>query len=740
MLHDDLKSEIGQPAVIPEGSLFPEIRIMTEFNGSCEGELIYERTDSVLEQFSFEKLQNGKSTYWRYPYRAELKGTYRLDLELTTSTNDTALYDSFFFSVLDKEASEHYHSEIVYPVKGNLVYIPDFKGNRIPDFSTAGYGGGDEKIPEVDREIVLSPTPGDDTERIQKAIDNLAALPTDKDGLRGAILLKEGIYTIQSQLKISKSGIILRGEGQGSLNEMLLTPSQRMGLEPFISSLADFEGTVLIATGEKSRTLIDVEGKSGAVPDSAQASPIIDHYVPVGANSFRVADPGLFSVGDSIIVDRFGNKEWIQALGMDKIPPRPGGRASKQWEPFHLRYETRIADIQGNKIFIEGSLMIAIEAKWGGGRIYGYHDRGRIKNVGIEDLRGISYWKPNGFGIDDTRHADQFINFINSKDSWVRNVSLEHFFSMQGAIQVSYSSTQVTIDHSSTLVADKKYYSGPQYRSNVINAESNVYVGRYGFHLQGQSNLVKSCYTLNNRHSFVVGARVMGPNVFLFCEANNSITWSEPHQRWSVGGLYDNVRDDISLMNRLYYGSGHGWSGANYVAWNTRGELICMQPPTAQNWAIGHEGIRSEGPFDEYGEKGYWENIKFPLRPESLYLQQLQDRKGEDQVPNVDFPFARKKDDLLQNKNSVIVSPHPAAFYTIFSYKLRKAANVKLDIYSNRGKLLKTKDFGNREAGEQEFFLENIGREGQILKDGLYVFRLVVGNKAFSGKLVISLF
>lgn len=85
-----------------------------------------------------------------------------------------------------------------------------------------------------------------------------------------------------------------------------------------------------------------------------------------------------------------------------------------------------------------------------------------------------------------------------------------------------------------------------------------------------------------------MGARVAGPNAFVFCTTGkNSYASSEPHHRWSVAGLFDNVEAPIALQNRLNMGSGHGWSGANYVAWNCRGSMICQQPPTAQNYCFG---------------------------------------------------------------------------------------------------------------------------------------------------------
>jgi hypothetical protein len=77
-------------------------------------------------------------------------------------------------------------------------------------------------------------------------------------------------------------------------------------------------------------------------------------------------------------------------------------------------------------------------------------------------------------------------------------------------------------------------------------------------------------------------------------------------------------------------GSGHGWSGANYVAWNCLGVLTCQKPPTAQNFAIGFVGRRTQGAFER--APGWWESEGTHVAPRSLYLKQLEDRLGPDAV------------------------------------------------------------------------------------------------------------
>ena len=53
---------------------------------------------------------------------------------------------------------------------GRLAYTADADGNRVIDFSHAGYGGGGAAIPFVPAKITVTPTGGDDGPRIQAAL------------------------------------------------------------------------------------------------------------------------------------------------------------------------------------------------------------------------------------------------------------------------------------------------------------------------------------------------------------------------------------------------------------------------------------------------------------------------------------------------------------------------------------------------------------------------------------------
>lgn len=479
-------------------------------------------------------------------------------------------------------------SSLVYPGKdGKLVYVADERGNRIPDFSHAGYSGGGIAIPDLPVKAEVAPGEGDDGARIQAAIDAVSKLPLDRRGLRGAALLKKGRYEIAGVIKIASSGVVLRGEGQGE------------------------DGTVLIATGVEKRILINVGGSGEWREVPGTRREITDAYVPLGAYSFRVKDAAGFKVGDQIIVHRPSTAEWIRALGMDRIPPREDGGRVEQWKPGtkDLLFDRVITKIGGNEITVDAPLGNALDQAYGGGAIYKYEFPARVTQVGVENLRGVSEYK--GRQDEDEEHAWDFIVIDAAANAWVRRITALHF--AHNAVKVEKKAKLVTVEDSTCLDPVSRI-SGSR---------------RYPFTISGQLSLVQRCFARNGRHDFAQGSLSPGPNVFLDCASEKSHSDSGPHHRWAAGALYDNVRvpeGAINIRNRGNLGTGHGWAGANMVIWNSEaGVITCEKPPTAQNFCLG---CRTK---DRRGD-GHWESFGQPVEPRSLYLKQLEDRLGADAV------------------------------------------------------------------------------------------------------------
>src|SRR4051812_922562 len=121
-------------------------------------------------------------------------------------------------------------SEWVHPgPDGKLQYKTTPAGDRIMDFSFAGYMGGGVALPDVPVKKTIKPSGGeDDTANIQAAINEVAAMPI-KNGFRGAVLLDSGTFSCAGTISISTSGIVLRGAGSGLLDGKPSTTIKMVG-------------------------------------------------------------------------------------------------------------------------------------------------------------------------------------------------------------------------------------------------------------------------------------------------------------------------------------------------------------------------------------------------------------------------------------------------------------------------------------------------------------------------------
>lgn len=607
LLHDTMETAIGSPAIIRPGQEFPTLKVTLEGGSPVDlgGGIVREEDGKMLLEIEPRRLAAGREEQFVFS-GTPAAGRYRIQLWFARD-GEVLARDAYYFSVFDPDGLPAGQSLIVHPGKdGKLVYIPDYRGNRIPDFSAAGYMAGSADIPEVPVRITLHPQPGDDTRRIQAAIDEVAALPPDREGLRGAVLLSRGVYQIEDTITIAAGGVVLRGEGAGDQSTgPWFDPGTDPGLDGLRQSLAEKPATVLIAVRHAGNLPgIRLRGPYEPGP-RATPSEILDLYVPVGAVSFTVAGAGDYRLGESIIVRRTGNRDWIRAIAMDNIPPRPHVHlhAIRQWQPFNHDFERRITSIDGQRITIDAPIFTAIEHRWGGGRIYQRGDSRRLARSGVERLRLIQYpaWRDDEGKMHLRGTA---VGVENVDNGWVRNVVAEHF---HGAAFSVARSRWISLLDSAALLADPPMVSDG--------------VPSYGFSIAAQEVLVKGCYALKCRHPFVTAGPEAAGVVFLESRGERSSAASQPRYGWSSGGLFDNVEDFlITFMNRLNFSSGHGWAGANHVAWNTRGRLICERSPGAQNWAIGHYGQRMVGahhgwrPDDndlyDGGGYGYWELLR----------------------------------------------------------------------------------------------------------------------------------
>lgn len=512
-------------------------------------------------------------------------------------------------------------TSLVYPgIDGKLVYVADSLGNKIPDFSNAGYKGGGVPIPYVAIKETVWPVLGDNSEIIQAAIDRVSALPVDASGFRGAVLLKMGIYNLENPLYIKASGVVLRGEGMTDIGTILI------GKIPKPDPNASFR--------RRRAAMINIQGEAGRTTLDDTKQQITDDYVPVGACSFNVKSAKEYKAGDKVIITRIGNAEWIAEIGQDSAAV---GR--NRWRPFDITYDRIVTGVDGNTITVDAPVFTAVETPWGGGHIMKYSDE-RIEQVAVENLRGISEYDPSvrtteygnmdrdDLGAEyryqgeeyysDENHHATLVDITNAKNIWVRNVSALHF--VNSVIQSNAGTKWITVQDCESIEPVSQRWGGR----------------RFTYQMNGQLCLVQRCLSHKGRHSFVLQQSEASGNVYLQCKAEYPYSTSEPHNHWVNGVLYDNVKAPLTARFWDYI---IGWAGANIVMWNCEGDFLIQKPPTAQNYSFGHIGVNAvvfnAALQDLTKPNGHVESLDKHVTPQSLYLSQLKERLGEQAVKNV---------------------------------------------------------------------------------------------------------
>jgi hypothetical protein len=462
-----------------------------------------------------------------------------------------------------------------------LVYDRDEAGNRIPDFSHCGYAGADHAISDVLARVIVKPSEGDDGPRIQAAIDSVARLPIGADGFRGAVLLTPGQFKVSGRLRISDSGIVLRGSGAGDGD------------------------TTVMATGVDRRPLLQIEGADNPRTRGKHKYRVLNETAPVGESTLRVDSVTGLKSGDQIIVTRPSTREWIKAIGADAfgVGWRPGTR--------DIRWDRTITHIDGDTITLDAPITTAIEKRFGGATIEPCDWHGRIAHIGVEDLRLESAYDLH-HPLDE-EHAWFGITVQNAQNVWARRIEFCNFAG--GAVSLWENTKWVTIADCLSLEPVSEVAG---YR-------------RHTFFTQGQLTLFLRCWSEHGRHDFSVGHCAPGPNAFVHCCAAEALGDSGPIESWASGVLYDNVRISgagLNLENRWIDPPGTGWSAANCVLWQCQAATLhVFRPPTANNWAIGMWGGASgDGTFT--GRSDY-------VRPMSLYQAQLAARRGADAATDI---------------------------------------------------------------------------------------------------------
>lgn len=157
-----------------------------------------------------------------------------------------------------------------------LMVIPSAAQVLPMDYSYCGYERSEQPIPDAAVKVYVQPTGGDDAPLIQQAIDMVSRQKPDaRLGVRGAVLLGDGVFNLATPLRIRTSGVVLRGSGR--------------------------DRTILRKTGYDRGALLYIEGQ----PQRIYGDTVDVENTPAGALSIGVKSlPKTWTTGTRLLVWR----------------------------------------------------------------------------------------------------------------------------------------------------------------------------------------------------------------------------------------------------------------------------------------------------------------------------------------------------------------------------------------------------------------------------------------------------
>ena len=461
-----------------------------------------------------------------------------------------------------------------------LFVIPSAAQEVPMDYSYCGYHRSEQAIPSVNVATYVQPSGTEDAAIIQAAIDWVSSQKPDKQtGIRGAVLLGEGTFTLSEPLRIRTSGVILRGSGRDK------TILRKTGYDR--GALIYIEGTRVISVKD-SLTVSDI--RPGAMVCSVQG----------GSSALKP--------GTRLAIIRPSTQEWIESLNCQSFG---GGKRMGYWAwhpgDIDLRWNRQIMAVNGQELTLNAPITSSVESQWGGGKAIIYEQQGVIAECGVENLSLESDYN-HALPLDED-HCWDGVYLADAEDCWVRMVNFRHFAG--SAVVVQKSASQITVEDCKSL--DPISEIGGFRRRTFLTF--------------GEMVLFQRCYSEHGINDFAVGHTAPGPNAFVQCESYESFGPSGAISSWAPGILFDIVNidgNDIVFKNWELEKFGAGWSTANSMMWqSTAAGLFCYSPDTLnRNHSYGCWGqIQGNGEYGQMNEH---------VQPYSLFASQLEKRLGRD--------------------------------------------------------------------------------------------------------------
>ena len=495
-------------------------------------------------------------------------------------------------------ATPQYDIPVIINPDTTITYQPTPKGDRISDFSTVGYNYGNSPLPnepngyQVPVLVTLEPKTGDQTDRIQSAIDYISSKPLNGNGFRGCLLLKAGQWDIHSVNKIAvkASGVVIRGEGDNPLT----------GTRIYAKGTTNENNT----GNTLNSRLITFTGNSNWV-DTAAKTLVDNVYIPSGVMTIPITGHN-FSLNQKIQIRWPGTVAWQKASLYNT-------GATVDVDPA-ITYNRIITAITPDSITIDAPITSPLDPNYARGYIIPITRFNNITNVGISNCYFESIYAHD----TDENHVWNAVLYSYVEDGFMHNCTSRYF--AYSIAYVNTSTKKITINKS-------QCYDGI---SQLVGGR------RYSFVSTGEQTLISNTLTRYGRHSYVINwPAAPGPNVFVDGSSLDCYNESGSHAKWNNGVLWDNIsvlNHNPGLQVKLERPS------AYCVAWNCiLGSMTFENMPLHPNWSLGCEqpngsavswvNSASTGSYSyaskHLGKGEQWSNGT-PMSVRSLYEKQVE--------------------------------------------------------------------------------------------------------------------
>lgn len=448
--------------------------------------------------------------------------------------------------------------------------------SRLPDFSFAGYGGG-EDVPRL--AVVADVTDfgargdgrHDDTRAFQDAIDATRG---------GALFIPRGRYRIEKRLEISHSNIVLRGEGAGKRGSVLYFPKHLRkvyGPDPSNPNYWSYNGGFIWVRA------------NGNIENVTRVTDRADR----GSRRLLVDDASELEPGMIVAIEMRDDRSGDLREHLYDGQVRLGTRGCS---PEVFRTLVQIDRVDGREVRLVQPLRLDVRPGWEA-RIVSVPF---LRDVGIEDLR-IEFpevpWaghlnEPGYNGIAGERWID----------GWVKNVTFEN------------ADNGIDVSTSKWLTFSRLAFRGRH--------------GHHGVTLERSSDiLVHDVYFAAEQvHELSVTSQAHG-NAFSRVKGSVLVNLDH-HGNYPFENLFTDFGDGVDIS----YVSGGGdpckgpHSGARGTFWNVNGAMTAPEWGYIQTNVVGnlHSSVRAE-----QSAHGPWYEEVHNLYPPDLRRAQRAVRSGD---------------------------------------------------------------------------------------------------------------